>query len=77
MKTIFTKGFQGKAIAPQGGVQPMQVQPSFGGQAAGAQPQAQRGMAAPQAPAPSLPGRTPIPVIKKGSGGPSCPVCRG
>lgn len=77
MKTIFTKGFQGKAIAPAGGQVPvMQVQPTFGGQG-GVQPQAQRGMAAPQAPAVALPGRTPVPVIKKGSGGPSCPVCRG
>jgi len=80
MKTIFNRGFQGGQSVNPGGPVPLArpATPTFGGQApapAPAVPQVQgpaRGNAQP-----SLPGRTPVPVIPKGSGGPSCPVCRG
>lgn len=82
MKTIFNRGFQGnKAATPAG--QPVQVMraaaPTFGAGAPPAPvPQPQSAPAAPaRGVAQPLPGRGPVPVIKKGSGGPSCPVCRG
>ena len=80
MKTIFNRGFQGgKAVTQAGQPVPLarSAQPTFGGQGPAPAPAPQvQGPARGNA-APSLPGRTPVPVIKKGSGGPACPVCRG